>query len=86
MNSKSLSDNIPPQMKILNMVIPILMQFCLNLECCKPQKALRHPTICDVISDIKLFPAVYPRIYSRTFLMLSNQMSLYKIKCIRIDQ
>ena len=26
--SKRISDDIPPQMKILNMVIPILMHFC----------------------------------------------------------
>ena len=26
--SEHISDDIPPQMKILNMVIPILMQFC----------------------------------------------------------
>ena len=28
MISERISDNIPPQMKILNMVIPILMHFC----------------------------------------------------------
>ena len=76
MNSKSLSNNIPPQMKILNMVFPILMQFCLNLECCKPQKALRHPTICDVISDIKLFPAVYPRILLHIFDVIQSDVAL----------
>ena len=57
MISKRISDDIPPQMKILNMVIPILMQF-FNLELCKPRKTARHPTKCDVINDVKLFPTV----------------------------
>ena len=35
------------------------LSFCLKLERCKPQKAARHPTICDVINDVKLFPTVY---------------------------
>ena len=42
-------------------------QFCLKLERCKPQKATCHPTIYDVVNDVKLFPTVYPRIYSRKF-------------------
>ena len=37
-----------------------------------------------VINDIKLFPTVYRRIYCRKFLTLSNQISRYKTKCIRI--
>ena len=35
------------------------LQFRLKLEHCKPQKAARHPTICDVINDVKLFPTGY---------------------------
>ena len=87
MISECISDDIPPQMKILNMVIPILMhllQFELKLERCKPYKATRHPTKCDVINDIKLFPTVYRRIYCRKFLTLSNHTSHYKLMCIRI--
>ena len=30
----------------------------LKLERCKPHKAARHPTKCDVINDVKLFPTV----------------------------
>ena len=60
------------------------LQFRLKLERCKPYKTERHPTICDVINDVKLFPTVYRRIYCRNFLTLSNQMSRYKSKCIRI--
>ena len=60
------------------------LQFWLKLERCKPYKIERHPTICDVINDVKLFPTVYHRINCRKFLTLSNQMSRYKSKCIRI--
>ena len=34
----------------------------LKLERCKPLKDVRHPTKCDVINDVKLFPTVYHRI------------------------
>ena len=89
MISKRISDDIPPQMKILNMAIPIpkaLLQFPLKLEYCKPYKAAHHPAICDIIYDAKLFLTVYCRIYCGRFLMLSNQTSSYKIKCIRISK
>ena len=33
-----------------------LLQFELKLERCKPLKAARRPTKCDVINDAKLFP------------------------------
>ena len=59
-------------MKILNksyLHSYALLQFCLKLG-----KAACHPTKCDVINDIKLFPTVC----RRKFLTLSNQ------KCIRI--
>ena len=56
----------------------------LKLERCKPHKAAHHPTKCDVINDIILFPTVYGRIYCHKFLTLSNQTSRYKSKCIRI--
>ena len=49
-----------------------LLQFCLKFERCKPQKAARRPTICDVINDVQQFPAVYRRIYCRKYLTLSN--------------
>ena len=81
MISDRISDDIPPQMKILNTAIPILMR--LELERWKPHKTARHQTRCDVINDVKLFPTVYRRIYCRKFLTLSNQTSLFKIKCIR---
>ena len=61
-----------------------LLQSRLKFERDKPHKATRHPTKCDVINDVKLFPTVYRRIYCRNFMTLSNQMSCYKSKCIRI--
>ena len=66
-----------------------LLQFRLKLELCKPHNAARHPTNCEVINDVKLFPTVnrttvYCRIYCRKFLMLTNQTSRYKSKCIRM--
>ena len=39
------------------MVVPMLLQSHLKLECCKPLKAAHHLTKCDVSIDIKLFPA-----------------------------
>ena len=54
MISERISDDIPPQMKILNMIIPIFMHFC-SFERCKSHKAVRHPTKCDVIIEVKLF-------------------------------
>ena len=56
----------------------------LKLERCKPHKAACHPMKGDLYDDLKLFSTVYCRIYCRKFLMLSNQISGYKHKCIRI--
>ena len=60
------------------------LQSRLKLERCKLYKASRHSTKCDVINGLKLFSTVYDRIYCRKFLMLSNQTSRFKSKCIRI--
>ena len=59
MISEHISDDIPPQMKILNMVIPILMHFCsLSSNWCIESriKVAHHPTKCDILNDVKLFP------------------------------
>ena len=40
---------------------------------------------CDVIRDVKLFPTIYPRIYRRKVLTLSNQTSRYNTKCVRMS-
>ena len=77
MISERISDDVSPQMKILNKVIPIPMHFCsfisiLSVTC-------HHQTKRDVINDVKLFPTVYRRIFT-----LSNKASRYKSKCIRM--
>ena len=59
MNSERISNDIPPQMKILNMLIPILMHSCSLVS---NLSVARHPMKYDVINDVKLFPAVYRRI------------------------
>ena len=87
MISQRISDDIPPKMKIMNMVIPILMHFwsfVSNWSFTSLHKTAHQPTKSDVITDVKLFLTVYRRIYCHKFLMLSNQMTCYKIKCIRI--
>ena len=60
-----------------------LLQFRLNFELCKPRNTAHHPTKYDVFHDVKLFPAVYRRIYCRKFFDVTNQKSCYKSKCIR---
>ena len=44
-----------------------LLQFFLKSERCKPHNDARHLMKCEVINDVKLFPAVYRRIYCRNF-------------------
>ena len=56
-----ISDDIPPQMKILNMVIPILMHFCSLISNWSVASRLK-PHVNGVIDDVKLFPTVYRRI------------------------
>ena len=48
------------------------------------RNAACHPGKCDIINDVKRFPAVYRRIYGCKFWKLSNQKSHYKSKCIRM--
>ena len=85
MISEHISDDIPPQMKNLIWLSPFeCPSAVLKFERWKPQKAARHPTICDVINDVKQLPTVCCRIYSHKYLSLSNQTSHYKIKGIRI--
>ena len=88
MISEHISDDIPPQIKILYMVIPILMHLCcfisiLSVTCCIKLHVIQRKKG-DIIDDVKLFPAVYRRIYCSKFLMLFNQKSHYKRKCIRV--
>ena len=78
MISDHTSEDIPPEIKILNTVIPILMHLAVLSQFC-------HLTKCDIINEIKVFLTVYRRIYCHKFLTLSNQTLRYKSKCIRIS-
>ena len=95
---KRISDNIPPQMKILNMIIPILMHYQ-HFPFKKTVKmyfvALILPAaascIYSLVNQWKValhndvgFPTVYHRIYCPNFMTLSNQTSRCIYKCIRI--
>ena len=86
MISERISNDVPAQMKILNMDphSNAILQFCLKFEHCKPHNSTYHPRKCDIINDVKLFPTVFRRIYCSKFLTLSNQTSRYKSNCIRI--
>ena len=76
--SDHISDDIPPQMNILNVVIPILMHFfhihspkasyfASNLSFASSVKPLRQPIKNDVTYDVGV-PTVYHGIYKRKFL------------------
>ena len=92
--SDHITDDIPPQMNILNMVIPIIMHvfhihspkasyFTPNVSFVSRVKPLRQPITNDVTNDV-VAPTVYRRIYRRKILTLSNQTSRYIHKRIRI--
>ena len=90
MISKRISDDIPPQMKILNMVIPILIHFCSFVanwyitSRIKPHVIQQNVTELMTSSFSRQYIAVLQDIPSK-ILTLSNQMLCYKIKCIRIS-
>ena len=81
MISERISDDIPPKIKISNVVIPILMRFYSLVSnwsvasSIKPPKGVRHQMKRDVINDVKLFPTVHRRIYCHKFSTLCNQTS-----------
>ena len=82
MVSERKSDDTPPLMKILNMVIPILMRFYSLVSNwsvasrIKPYKGVRHSTKCDVINDVKLFPTVYPGYTVAMFDVIQSDVAL----------
>ena len=75
MISDHIYDDIPPQMKILNMVIPILMYFCRFVSNCSVASRI---TLCVIQQNVTLLMT------SNKFLTLSNQMLSYKSTCIRM--
>ena len=57
-----ISDDIPPQLNFFEYDCPhsnALLQSRSKLERCKPHKAERHPTKCDVFNYVKQFLTVY---------------------------
>ena len=53
------------------------LQFRLKLKRCKPHKTARHPMICDVTNDVKLYPTVYHRIYFRKYSDIALQKQVH---------
>ena len=76
MISDRISDDITPQDGYPHS--NALLQFRLKLARCKPHNAARHPTKCDVINDVKLFPAVYQDILSQIFGVIQSEVTLQK--------
>ena len=60
------------------------MQFGIKLEHCKLHNNARHSIKCAIINVLKPFRTAYCRIFCPKCLTLSNQMSHYKFKCIRM--
>ena len=97
MISESISEDIPPQMKILNMVIPIPYQ---HFSCkktvkmfylaptssgCQLHKNARQLHIITCQRNEVEFATVYHRIYCRKLMTLSNQTLCCIYKCIRMS-
>ena len=79
--------NIVPQMKILNMFIPVIRHFCSLIwysSIANCIKLSHHQTKCDVINDVKLFSTVYCRIFCWIFSTLSKQTSHYKLNTLEL--
>ena len=77
MISERISDDIPPQVEILNLVISINapLQFHLKFEGCKPHKAAHSQKKCDLINEVKLFLTVYRR---QIFDIIQSDVALQK--------
>ena len=82
MISERISDDIPPQMNILNMVIPILMHFFSYVLNWSIASRIKLHVIQRNVT--KFMMSNYFGQYCPKVLMLSNQTSRYEIKCIRI--
>ena len=67
--SNPISDGKPPQMKILNMIIPILMRFYSLVSnwsitsCIKPYKGICQSKKCDIINDISITQDILSQIF-----------------------
>ena len=57
----------------------VLLQSRLKLERCKPQKAARHPMLCDVINDVKtISDSISQDILSQIFDVIQSNVALQK--------
>ena len=84
MISKRISDDIPPQMKMLNMVIPILMCFY-NLvsnwsvvSCIKPHKGVLHPTKMTLLMTSNISDSISQDILSQIFDVIQSDVAFQK--------
>ena len=66
-------NHIAPQMKILNIAIPILMHFCSLVSNWSVENCIKLDVIRHIINDIKQFPTIYRMIYCRNFLCYPNR-------------
>ena len=86
--SESISNNyIPPQMKILNIIIPILMHFCSFVSNWSFTSHIMLRIIQWHVTKLmtsNCFLQYITGLQCRKFLTLSNQKLRYKSKCIRI--
>ena len=79
MISQRISDDKPPQLKILNMVIPILMRFyslISNLSVASRIEALQIK--CDINNDVKQFLTVYRGCTVANFDVIQSDVALQK--------
>ena len=87
MFSELISKDIPPQMNILNIVIPILLHFCSFVSNWSVASRIKLHGIQRTVTYLMTSNCFRHYIVGYTvanFLMLSNQTLCYKIKCIKI--
>ena len=79
MISERISVEIPPQMNILKMVIPILIHARSFISDLSVASRIMPHVIGDVINNVKLFPTIYRRIIqSQIFDVIQSEVALQK--------
>ena len=82
MISDIIANNIPPKIKILNMVLSHFCSLVSKEALQAAYKAAHRPKKCDIFNDVNLFATVYHRILQ----IVANLLCYpYKIKCIRMS-
>ena len=74
MISERISDDIPPQMKILNMVIPILMHFCSFISNWSVVSRINRTSSNETISD-----SISKDILSQISYVIQSDVALQKL-------